>query len=141
MECVITIGCVEATGCITVERAYAGRRAIWSGLLAHGRKRKADERKPNEQKSTSQERAVKQIFAIGVIVVDLTKFITADPSFSVVDPVPARSEKGEENTERRLSNPTPDSDLCVSGEIFGNPDGCQFKKYSASSAGVRHSRE
>ena len=45
-----------------------------------------------------------------VIVVDLNEFIVDVLSLDWFDPVTARSERGEENTERALSYRTPDSD-------------------------------
>ncbi len=48
--------------------------------------------------------------AIGLVVIDLNKFIVVVLSLGGLT-LTTRPERGEENTERELSYPTPDSDL------------------------------
>ena len=44
-----------------------------------------------------------EFLAIGVVVFDLSKFMVVVFCSLMVDPATARSERGEENTERELS--------------------------------------
>ena len=68
----------------------------------------------------------------GVVLSLINEFIDVTfRSLGGVDPVTARSETGEENTERALSYRTPDSDLLERWRILQNAANCQHNSPQA----------